>query len=150
LLYRAGSNGTFFFGKMESTEANKQVVQAYVEAFNNGDMPALRAIFAADALVYGVLGWGNMEQVIPVWQELHAAFNIQLKIESMLAEGDQVAVRYTERGQSAGSFRGSIVTGQTYEIVAMEHFVVQDGKIQRRWGARDSAAQFRQMGLPLS
>jgi steroid delta-isomerase-like uncharacterized protein len=134
---------------MESAETNKQVVRAYVEAFNKGDMPALRAIFAADALVYGVLGWGKMEQVIPVWQELHTAFNIQLEVESMLAEGDQVAVRYTERGQSIGAFRGSAVTGQTYEIVAMEHFVVHDGKIQRRWGARDSAAQFRQMGLSL-
>ncbi|MGY2130861.1 ester cyclase [Hymenobacter sp. HD11105] len=134
---------------MEPLEVNKQVVLAYVEAFNKGDMLDLRTIFSADALVYGVLGWGKMEQVIPVWQELHAAFNIQLEVESILAEGDEVAVRYTERGQSVGSFRGSPVTGKAYEIVAMEHFVVHDGKIQRRWGARDSAAQFRQMGLPL-
>jgi steroid delta-isomerase-like uncharacterized protein len=135
---------------MEPTEAAKQVVQAYVDAFNKGDMHALRTIFAPDALVYGVLGWGKMDQVIPIWQELHTAFKIQLQVEAMVAEGDAVAVRYTERGQSVGSFRGSAVTGQTYEIVAMEHFVVQDGKIQRRWGARDSAAQFRQMGLALS
>jgi hypothetical protein len=31
----------------------------------------------------------------------------------------------------------------------MEWFVIKDGRIHRRWGARDSAAQFRQMGLPL-
>ncbi|GAB2459578.1 hypothetical protein GCM10011375_09490 [Hymenobacter qilianensis] len=134
---------------MEPTEANKLVVQAYVKAFNQGDMQALRTIFAPDALVYGVLGWGSMEQVIPVWQELHNAFNIQLEVESIIAEGDEVAVRYTERGQSIGSFRGSAITDKTYEIVAMEHFVVRDGQVQRRWGARDSAAQFRQMGLSL-
>jgi predicted ester cyclase len=68
----------------------------------------------------------------------------------MIAEGDTVAVRYVERGRSAAPFRGGPVTGPSYEIVAMEWFVLQDGKIHRRWGARDSAAQNRQMGLPLA
>ena len=133
---------------MNTPNDNKQVVQAYVEAFNRGDMDALSTLFADDALIYGVLGWGAMKDAIPVWQELHAAFTIQLEVQEILAEGDKVAVRYMERGKSVGSFRGSPVTGKDYEIVAMEHFVVQDGKIHRRWGARDSAAQNRQMGLP--
>jgi predicted ester cyclase len=34
-------------------------------------------------------------------------------------------------------------------VVAMEWFVLKDGRIERRWGARDGAAIFRQMGLPL-
>ena len=66
-----------------------------------------------------------------------------------MAEGDMVAVRYTERGQSIGSFRGGPVTGQHYEVVAMEGFVLKDGRIERRRGARDGTALFRQMGLPL-
>jgi len=70
--------------------------------------------------------------------------------EAMIAAGDTVAVRYVERGRSAAPFRGGPVTGQSYEIVAMEWFVLRDGKIHRRWGARDSAAQNRQMGLPLA
>lgn len=49
-----------------------------------------------------------------------------------------------------GSFRGSPVTGKSFEVVAMEWFIIKDGKIHRRWGARDNAAQMRQMGLPLS
>jgi len=36
-----------------------------------------------------------------------------------------------------------------YELVAMEWFVIHDGKIQRRWGARDSASQARQLGIPI-
>jgi hypothetical protein len=31
----------------------------------------------------------------------------------------------------------------------MEWFEIRDGLIRQRWGARDLAAQFRQMGLPL-
>jgi predicted ester cyclase len=32
----------------------------------------------------------------------------------------------------------------------MEWFEIEDGKITRRWGARDSASQQRQLGIPLS
>jgi steroid delta-isomerase-like uncharacterized protein len=133
-----------------SEEANKQLVRDYVEAFNRGDMEALRRIFADDALVYGVLGWGGMDEVVPVWQQLRDAFAIRLQVDSMIAEGDTVAVRYTERGTSVGPWRGHEATGKSYEVVAMEWFIVKENRIHRRWGARDSAAEFRQMGIPLN
>ena len=132
-----------------SEETNKQTVLAYVEAFNRADMERLRALFSSDALIYGVLGWGDIEKVIPIWQEIHAAFALQLEVNSMIAEGEIVAVRYVERGQSVAAFRGQEATGKSYEAVAMEWFEMRAGLIQRRWGARDSAAQFRQMGLKM-
>jgi len=131
------------------SEANKQVVRQYVAAFNRGDLAALHELFTADATVQGVLGWAGIEKALPVWGELHAAFAIELTVDEMIAEGDFVAVRFTERGKSAGSFRGQPVTGQPYQIVAMEWFELFGGKILHRWGARDSASQMRQMGLPL-
>ena len=134
---------------MSEHEANKQVVRAYVDAFNRGDMETLRGLFTEDALVYGVLGWGGLDVALPIWQQLHEAFAMKLHVEAIIAEGDTVAIRYIERGTSAGSFRGGPVTGKSYEIVAMEWFLLQNGRIHRRWGARDSAAQSRQMGHPL-
>jgi steroid delta-isomerase-like uncharacterized protein len=133
-----------------SEEDNKRVVLEYVEAFNRGDMEALRRLFTDDALVYGVLGWGGLDAVVPIWEEIQAAFALNLSVEALAAEDDTVAVRYVERGTSVGSFRGGPVTGRSFEVVAMEWFVFKDGRIHRRWGARDNAAQFRQMGLPLS
>jgi len=133
-----------------SEEDNKRVVLEYVEAFNRGDMEALRRLFTDDALVYGVLGWGGLDAVVPIWEEIHAAFALNMSVEALAAEDDTVAVRYVERGTSVGSFRGGPVTGRSFEVVAMEWFVFKDGRIHRRWGARDNAAQFRQMGLPLS
>ena len=35
------------------------------------------------------------------------------------------------------------------EVVAMEWLELRDGDIRRRWGARDSASQARQIGLQL-
>ena len=132
---------------MDSAEANKEVVRQYVAAFNQGNMDALRRLFAPDATVQGVLGWGRLDEVIPIWGELHAAFGIELTIDSIIAEGELVAVRYTERGQFTGPFRGKEPTGQPYELIAMEWFELRGGHIQRRWGARDSASQARQIGM---
>ncbi len=132
-----------------SEQSNKQLALAYVDAFNRADIPALSALFSDDAFVYGVLG-GGLDQVVPIWRELHAAFAPRLEIESMAAEGDTVAARYRERGRFVGPFRGHAPTGRSFELVAMEWFVMKEGKIYRRWGVRDSASQSRQMGIPLN
>ncbi len=35
------------------------------------------------------------------------------------------------------------------ELVAMEWFEIEAGRIRRRWGARHGASQARQLGIPL-
>ena len=67
----------------------------------------------------------------------------------MVAEDDVVAVRYTERGTFVAPFRVQQPTGRSFELVAMEWFTLKEGKIHRRWGARDVASQARQLGMPL-
>jgi len=131
------------------SEQNKDVVLAYVDAFNRGDLEALCKLFTPDALVWGVLGWGEIDKVRPIWQDLIECLKMQLQVDAIVSEGDTVAVRYTERGTSVRPFRGVGPTQRSYELVAMEWFVIRDGRIHRRWGARDFAAQSRQLGFPL-
>lgn len=132
------------------TERNKNVVRAYVAAFNAGNLEALVALFDADAEIQGVLGQGQIETVLPIWRALVESFAIELTIEEMIAEGDRVAVRYTERGTFRGPFFGHLPTGRSFELVAMEWFVVRDGTIRARWGARDALSQARQIGMPVA
>lgn len=134
---------------MSEESGQKSVVRAYVDAFNRGDVDAVCAQFTEDAQVFGVLGWGGLEAVRPIWQELVCSLRMHLQVEAMAEEGDTVAVRYIERGTFAEAFRGIEPTGRTYEVTAMEWFVLRDGRIHRRWGARDSAAIFKQLGIPL-
>jgi steroid delta-isomerase-like uncharacterized protein len=128
------------------SQQNKDLVLAYVDAFNRGDLDALCNLFAADALVWGVLGWGELKVARPVWKDLIECLGIQLQVEAIIAEADMVAVRYTERGTSIRVFRGAPATGRSYELTAMEWFVIRDALIHRRWGARDSASQAKQLG----
>jgi predicted ester cyclase len=135
---------------MRVEDKNKRLVAAYVAAFNNRNYEKLRTLFARNAIVYGVLGKGGLEVVIPIWRELHDGLGTQLHVDEIIAEGDTVAVRYTERGKFIGPFRGHAPTGQTYEIAAMEWFIVHGGKIVQRWGARDAMTIARQVGIPLN
>ena len=125
----------------------KDVVRAYVDAFNRGDLEALCGLFTPDAQIWGVLGWGTLEQARPVWKDLIECLAMNLQIDAIIAENHVVAVRYTERGKSIKAFRGAGPTGRNYEITAMEWFEIQDGRIHRRWGARDSMALSRQLGF---
>jgi steroid delta-isomerase-like uncharacterized protein len=125
----------------------KQIVLTYVDAFNRGDLEGVCNLFANDALIWGVLGWGTVEQARLIWRDLIECLQIQLQLEGIISEGSIVAVRYTERGKSVRAFRGAGPTGKTYEITAMEWFELKDNLIHRRWGARDSASQSRQLGF---
>lgn len=134
---------------MSKQEQNKQIVRSYVDAFNRGDMDALASLFSPNAEIQGVLGEGLMDKVMPIWRQLVEGLGMKLQIEEMCAEGDIVAVRYTETGTFKNSFMGHSPTGKSYELVAMEWFVLKDGLVTRRWGARDAASQARQLGLPM-
>ena len=132
---------------MSSEEANKQVIFSYVAAFNRGDLPALRALLAPDAIIQGVMGEGTIDRAEAAWRQLIEGFAIQLHVEELVAEGNCVAARYTESGTFRAPAFGHQPTGKSYQLVAMELFELRDGKITRRWGARDSASQARQLGI---
>ena len=134
---------------MSLEEKNKAIVLKYVDAFNRGDLDALRSLFAEDAEIQGVLGKGLMDKILPIWRQLIEGYGLQFTVEDICAEGDVVAVRYTERGTFRAPAFGQEPTGKSYELVAMEWFIVRDGKIQRRWGARDATSQARQLGIAI-
>lgn len=121
----------------------KDLVLAYVEAFNAYDMKRLREIFAPDAKIWGVLGHGDLDFAEPIWGELHHGMEMRLEVLDLLVEGDKVAARYHETGRFVGPFRGlagKTPTGRRYEVPAIEWFETANGRITARWGARNSAS----------
>ena len=133
-------------GKAE--DGAKQVVRDYVAAFNAGDLNRLKELLAEDAEIQGVLGKGTFDKVEPIWRQLIEGYNMQLEIQELVAEGRTVAARYIERGTFTAPAFGKEPTGKSYTLVAMEFFEIDnEGKIQRRWGARDAASQAQQLGL---
>ncbi|GAB4465411.1 MAG: hypothetical protein OHK0029_36000 [Armatimonadaceae bacterium] len=109
---------------MLQEEEAKTVVQAYVAAFNAGDLSQLKALLAEDAEIQGVFGQGLFERIEPVWRQLIEGYGMQLRIEQMIAEDNVVAVRYTETGTFRAPAFGNQPTGKSYELVAMEFFEI--------------------------
>ncbi|HEY9737268.1 MAG TPA: nuclear transport factor 2 family protein, partial [Trichocoleus sp.] len=107
---------------MPIEETNKEVVRQYVEAFNRGDLAALKALLAEDAEIQGVMGRGLFDRIEPVWRQLIEGYGMQLHIEELVAEGNKVAARYTETGIFKAPAFGHEPTGKSYELVAMELF----------------------------
>jgi predicted ester cyclase len=132
---------------MSREEEAKAVVRRYVEAFNRGDVNGLKALLAEGAEIQGVMGKGLIEKIEPVWRQLIEGYGIQLRVEGLIAEGNVVAARYVESGTFQAPAFGNQPTGKSYELVAMEWFEIEGGKIKRRWGARDAASQARQLGI---
>ncbi len=127
----------------------KDVVHAYVEAFDAGDWSRMSDLFTPDGEVFGVLGSAPLPAALAIWRELHQGLGMRLQIEALVEEGDSVAARLRERGRFTGAFRGfpgAEPTAKAYEVLAMEWFELRDGRIARRWGARDSAAIRSQVG----
>jgi len=135
---------------MSVESESKKVVLEYVKAFNTGDLEMLESLLADDAEIQGVFGKGLYERIRPVWQQLIDGFGMQLDVQDIIAQGGTVAVRYIETGTFKKSAFGHEATGKSYELVAMEWFEIENGKIRKRWGARDSASQYRQLGIPLN
>ena len=138
---RAGGAG------LSVEDGAKAVVRRYVAAFNRGDLAALKELLHEDAEIQGVLGRGRIQWVEPVWRQLIEGYGMRLRLRGLIAEGNLVAALYTETGTFRAPAFGQAPTGRSYELVAMEWFEIEDGRIRRRWGARDAAAQARQLGL---
>ncbi len=128
------------------SETNKKTIRDYAAAFSVGNLERVRELHTHDAVVRGVLGWGNVDEAMPIWRDLVTCLDIKLEIEGLIAEVDIVAARLKETGRSRAPFRGLPATGKSYELVALEWYEMKDGLIHRRWGARDSANQARQLG----
>jgi predicted ester cyclase len=124
------------------------VVRDYVDAFNSGDFARLVGLFTPDAVVFGVLGSAPIAKAEAVWRELHEGMAMHLAPEAVAVDGVTVAVRYRETGRFQGTFRGLagvLPTGRAYQVIAMEWFELDEGRIAKRWGARDFDAIKKQV-----
>ena len=129
---------------------SKAVVREYVTRFNRGDSDGLRELFHEHAQVHAGTGWLKLDQVISMWEQAIDGLGVDLDIEHIIAEEDAIALLYTERGWSRASYLGRPATGRSYELPAVDWFVIEEGRIARQWLVRDRAEMARQLGWDAS
>jgi len=113
----------------------KQVVQAWVEAFNRADVDALAGLYAPDAVNHQVM-WEPLEGRAAIHAMLRNEFGraeMVCLVENLFADGDWAILEWRDpKGlRGCGFFR------------------VVDGLIQFQRGYWDQLSFLRQQGLPI-
>jgi steroid delta-isomerase-like uncharacterized protein len=80
-------------------------------------------------------------------QLLRAAFpDYRLTSEDMIADGDRVVIRWTQRGTHEGEFLGVSPTGKTVTISGIDLFRIEGAKIVELWQMTDQFGLMQQRG----
>lgn len=133
------------------TDANKAVVQQLFDrVWNQRDLD-----FADELVVADVIDHNPPPGASPGIEGLKervrlddAAFtDYRMHVDSMIAEGDLVAVRLSWTGTHTGTFGPFEATGRPIKGSGITIFRFQDGKIVERWAALDAIGLLRQMGV---
>jgi steroid delta-isomerase-like uncharacterized protein len=72
--------------------------------------------------------------------------DIQWRLEEMIAEGDQVAARFTMRGTHQGVFFGVPPTGKKIAVSAMNFYRLSGGQFVEERGQPDLLGLLQQIG----
>jgi len=84
-------------------------------------------------------------------QVLAAFPNLQVRIDSMVAEGDTVVVRWSGSGTQTNTFFGRAATGQVVPMSSVDVFTLQNGKITSLVSRPDTVGALTALGvLPLA
>lgn len=129
-------------------EQNKAVARAFIErVFQANDPTALDELATEDFTphTFGSMPPGR-EPMRQAQARVHAALSdVQFRVEDVIAEGDEVAVRLTASGTQTGPFMGLPPSGRRYAIPEIHIFRVRDGRVSEHWHAFDSATLLAQL-----
>jgi steroid delta-isomerase-like uncharacterized protein len=131
-------------------EANKDIVRAFVAAWNERDFDRFDSLMGDDA----TLTVGGM--VVPctpagtraIAEDWTTAFpDWQFELTSLVAEADRVVAHMPYRGTFTQPIFGIAPTGRSARVDEMVIFRIADGRVAEAWEVYDEAGMWRQLGI---
>lgn len=136
---------------MTQLAENKEIVRRFVEEFlNEANYDTAEEFLGEDIADYhNLMGkTTGRDAVVEAMKNVHSAFpDFAITPEEIIAEGDIVALRMTQRATHEGPFMGIEPTGKSFEIDAMAFLKLEDGKIVERRVRPDMLGLLGQLGL---
>ncbi|MFC7009530.1 ester cyclase [Halalkalicoccus salilacus] len=131
-------------------EENKQIVHRFVEeVVNKSNYDRIDEFIAEDIIDHTPLGeTRGRDAVRDTTIQLRTAFpDFSVTPHDVVADGDTVAVRMTQRGTHEAEFMGIKPTGRTFDIEAMGFVRLEDGQIAERRVQPDMVGLLQQLGV---
>ncbi|MGA7731886.1 MAG: ester cyclase [Chloroflexia bacterium] len=122
----------------DKLENNKKIVRRMLEAFNTGDTKVVEELIAPNIRdVANLHGFEEHERRMPVPQRVQTEIMLgkqafpdkKFKVESIIAEGDTVILRWSMTGTHTGTLFGRKATGKKVKVSGTEIVRIKDGKI---------------------
>lgn len=127
----------------------KEVVRVAFDALNDRDRDTFIELHAEDAVMHS--SEGEVRGVEAITEEEFGLFDtfsdLTYEIDSVLAEDDLVAARWTAAGTHDGDLAGVEPTGQQVDFEVMGLFRVQDALVTEVWVLPDRLELMRQLGV---
>jgi predicted ester cyclase len=138
-------------GHMADFEAqNKRTVaRLYQEVANEGRLELLDELAWSDHVEHNPFpqqsqGVEGLKQRISM---VRAAFNPRFTIEHLIAEGDKVAVMWTNEGTHVGEWFGFAPTGKRVTTHGVDIHLLRDGRLAEHWDVVDTTNFLSQVGI---
>jgi predicted ester cyclase len=133
----------------EQEQQNKRTIERlYEEVVNQGRLEVLDEICQPDHVEHnpfpdqlqGVEGLKQRASMV------RAAFNPTFTLEHVIADGDKVAVMWTNRGTDSGGWMGAPPTGKSFATQGVDIHLFRDGRLAEHWDVVDVYGQLVQIG----
>jgi steroid delta-isomerase-like uncharacterized protein len=130
-----------------SVEANKAVVQRYVEEpWNKGNVDALDELCGPN---FNIEGLGGVEAFKGFITPYRKSFpDLHFTVDEVIAEGDKVAYRWTARGTHHGAYEGIAPTGKPITATGITILRIVDGKVVEDRAESNVPSIRAQLGQP--
>jgi predicted ester cyclase len=132
-----------------STEANRAVIERFIDGYNLGDLSVIDTFIANEIVDHG-------RPFLPPGRDAHRAFHetleaaisdLHIQVDDLIAEGDKVVFRGVVTGRHTGELMGIPATNRTFSLSVIDINRIKDGKIVERWGVQDDLGMLRQLGI---
>jgi steroid delta-isomerase-like uncharacterized protein len=127
----------------------KALIQRYVEAWNTGNLTLMDELLAPDVACrfYGLAEVHGLEAFKQMAPAFAAAFaESWFTIDTIIAEGDLVAIHYHWRGTHCGNYLGVAATGKQVTETGTRFYRIAGGKIAEMWGDENVLGLLQQLG----
>jgi len=127
---------------------NKEVVRRFMSLMDGrpSDLDVLDEVLATDLRLQLGSAQLDLAQTKEVIRTFYAAFpDYTHTLEEMLAVGDKVVLRTTNRATHTGNFQGNAATGRRIEFGQIAIYRIVDGRISEVWEQADLAGLMQQL-----
>jgi steroid delta-isomerase-like uncharacterized protein len=135
-----------------SEETNKiAVLRFFDEVWNHGEVARVNDFLAAGFVLHNTMGvsvMGPDEYGQGVIAYRSAFPDLTTTIDDIVAEGDRVAVRGTDRGTHQGPYMGRPASGREVTVTWIEIFRIENGLTVEGWLEFDAKRLLDQLDDP--